>query len=174
MILSKKQNEQSCSTEVAIFAHCLFLRSLMPPTSWSACAEVLTWWRRRGRTILSCTHIPHIQHSISPLPHSFTPLFVRRDSVATVSPKYGNGKGFQTYIYIYKFVVSFLKIHQLGGSNTLWGVEVAKKHISQLMVADFSNTVKPTFVWATDAIDETLNSNLNPRNSNRRPKSKTT
>ena len=40
------------------------------------------------------------KYSISPLPHSFTPLFVRRDSVATVSPKYGNGKGFQT-LYIY-------------------------------------------------------------------------
>ena len=116
----------------------------MPPTSWSACAEVLTWWRRRGRTTLPCTHIPHIQHSISPLPHSFTPLFVRRDSVATVSPKHGNRKGLQTYIYIYlyKFVVSFLKIHQLGGSDTLWGVEIAKKHISQLMVADFLQVLR--------------------------------
>ena len=47
----------------------------------------------------------------------------------------GTGKGFK-HIYIFKFVVSFLKIHQLGGSDTLWGVEVAKKHISQLMVAD--------------------------------------
>ena len=26
-----------------------------------------------------------------------------------------------------------IRHHQLGGSDTLWGVEVAKKHISQLM-----------------------------------------
>lgn len=58
----------------------------------------------------------------------------------------GTGKGFKHIyiylIYIYKFVVSFLKIHQLGGSDTLWGVEVAKKHISQLMVADFLQVLR--------------------------------
>jgi len=145
MILSKKQMNKAVAQKLqSSRIVCFCVPSCHPPVE--ALALRYRHDKGEGGGLLSPAHTSHTynidQHSISPLPHTFTPLFVRRDSVATVSPKYGNMKELQTYIYIYIFVVSFLKIHQLGGSDTLWGVEVAKKHISQLMVADFLQVLR--------------------------------
>ena len=168
MILSKnKMNKAVAQKLQSSRIVCFCVPSCRPPVE----ALALRYWHDGGEGggLYSPAHTSHTYNIVYPPYPTHSPPCLSEGTASQRSHQnMGTGKG------IYKFVVSFLKIHQLGGSNTLWGVEVAKKHISQLMVADFSNTVKPTFVWATDAIDETLNSNLNPRNSNRRPKSKTT
>ena len=119
---------------------CFCVPSCHPPVE----ALALRYWHDGGEGggLLSPAHTSHTYNIVYPPYPTHSPPCLSEGTASLQNM--GTGKGFKhIYIYIYfKFVVSYLKIHQLGGSDTLWRVEVAKKHISQLMVADFLQVLR--------------------------------